>query len=97
MIALSAPIVARIAVPKQSNDAAIGCSIRISSLVYSATCVSTILAQGEPCRCPRPKSRQDYWLPKLQGNRKHDGENSWRERQIGDQKRPAVKPADFLG
>jgi len=45
MIALSTPIVARIAAPRQSNDATIECSIRISILVYSATCVSTILAQ----------------------------------------------------
>jgi hypothetical protein len=44
MIALSTPIVIRIAVPRQSNDAAIDCAIRTLSLVNSATCVSTILA-----------------------------------------------------
>jgi DNA mismatch endonuclease (patch repair protein) len=36
------------------------------------------------CRCShRPKSRLDYWLPKLEGNRKRDRENSRRLRQQG--------------
>ena len=47
MIVLSTPIVACIADPGESNDAAIGCPIRISTLCYSATCVSTIFAPGE--------------------------------------------------
>ena len=51
------------------------------------------------CRCShRPKSHLDYWLPKLEGNRKRDKQNSrrlrrqgWdvlviRECQIGDEK-----------
>ena len=108
MIALSTPIVARIAAPSESNDAAIECSIRISSLEYSATCVSTMLAQGEPCRCPPPKSRRDYWLPEFEGNCKRDRENSgrlrkqgWevlvvRECQIGDEKSLEARLERFL-
>lgn len=62
------------------------------------------------CPCShRPKSRLDYWLPKLEGNRKRDKENSrrlrqqgWdvlvvRECQIGNQARLAEKLAEFLG
>jgi len=36
------------------------------------------------CQCShRPKSRLDYWLPKLEGNRKRDNENSRLLRQQG--------------
>jgi hypothetical protein len=70
MMALSTPIVARIAVPEQSNDAAIDRSIRISSLANSATCVSTMRRfsrrtmglQTSPCD-PWPSSNRFRTCP----------------------------------
>jgi hypothetical protein len=64
MIVLSTPIVARIAAPSESNDAAIDQSIRTSSLANSATCISTMLAQGQPCRCPPPQITPGLLAPR---------------------------------
>jgi len=62
------------------------------------------------CRCShRPKSRLDYWIPKLEGNRERDKKNArllrsegWRilvirECQVFDQRTLSEKLARFLG
>jgi DNA mismatch endonuclease (patch repair protein) len=64
---------------------------------------------GSCRRSHRPKSRLDYWIPKLEGNRERDKENArrlrrqgWRvlvirECQLSDQTALAGKLARFLG